>query len=215
VIVSRALRRRADYADTVAPKGKGKCVENVLSTVVTSAVVATIVGAAINAWLEARRSRWNTRLDALRAAITLEGYAVTCADKIADHENAVSSAGHAGSLMGSVPDFPEVTVAAGFLRPRRASVPNRLLVFPQEVRQADQTASFWWEVVGDQDAAQNAATQYAASMGVLALELASDIRKVFDLPTRDLVFGEYNVREVLEKRQPVDGPPTDAKARDR
>jgi hypothetical protein len=144
VIVSRALRRRTGYADTAAPKGKGKCVENLLSTVVTSAVVATIVGAAINAWLEARRSRWNTRLDALRAAITLEGYAVTCADKIADHGNAVSSAGHAGSLMGSVPDFPEVTVAAGFLRPRRASVANRLLVFPQEVRQADQAASFWW-----------------------------------------------------------------------
>jgi hypothetical protein len=48
----------------------------------------------------------------------------------------------------------------------------------------------------------NLPQNFCVCPGVLALELASDIRKVFDLPTRDLVFGEYNVREVLEKRQP-------------
>lgn len=175
--------------------------ESVFSTVVTSAVIATVVGATINAWLDARKTQSSTRFDALRAAIALEGYAITCAERIADHETAVSSDGHAGSFMGNVPTLPELTVVAGFLRPRKASVANRLLMLPQEIRQADQVAEFWWDVVGDEDAARNAATLHTATLAIQALALASDVRTVFGLPTRDLVFGAHDVREFLEERR--------------
>lgn len=176
-------------------------VENFLSTVVTSSLVGTVSGAAINAWLERRKTRQATRLDALTAAVALEGYAIICADKIADHSTAVSSDGHAGSVIGSVPELPELTVVAGFLRPRKVSVANRLLVFPQDVRQADQAVAFWWDVVGDRDAGRNAALIQTARMGLQSLSLASDIRTAFDLPSRELVFGEYDVRKVLEDSQ--------------
>jgi hypothetical protein len=38
-------------------------------------------------------------------------------------------------------------------------------------------------------------------MGLESLSLARDRRVTFDLPARELVFGEYDVREVLEKSQ--------------
>jgi hypothetical protein len=172
-----------------------------LSTVVTSALVATVAGAAINAWLEGRKSRGATRFDALAAAVALEGYALLCADKIADHNTATDSDGYAGTLLGSVPDLPELTVTVGFLRPRKGAVASRLMEFRQEVRQADQTAGFWFDVVGDMDAARNVAAQQTARMGLHSLSLAADIRSAFGLPGRELVFGEYNVRAVLEAKR--------------
>lgn len=174
--------------------------DSLFSTVITSALVATIAGAAINAWLDARKSRHSTRLDALRAAVALEGYAITCADKISEHEDAVASDGHSGTPLASVPNVPELSVGPGFLRPRRAAVVNQLLIFPQEVRQADQAASFWWDVVGDMDATRNEAVWQTARMGLHALNLASDIRKAFALPRRELIFGEHNVRGLLDER---------------
>lgn len=173
--------------------------QNFISIVVTSAVVATVAGAAFNAWLEGRKTKWSTKLDALTGAVALEGYAITCADKLADHQTAMSSCGHAGSLIGSVPDLPQLSVVAGFLRPRKASVANRLLVFPQNVRQADQAAAFWWNVVGDMDAARNATVLHTARIGLEALSLARELRAAFDLPSRELIFGAYDVRKVLEK----------------
>lgn len=172
--------------------------ESLITTVVTSAVVATVAGAAINAWLENRKSKHATRFDALNAAVTLEGYAVTCADKISDHDLALSSDGHAGSFLGSVPDLPEMSVVAGFLRPKKASVANRLMIFPQEVRQADQYIAFWWDVTADVDQMRNAAVTQVAQIGLKALELATDMRGVFNLPSRILVFGNFNVRQSLE-----------------
>jgi hypothetical protein len=179
------------------------------STVLTSAIVATVVGAVINAWLESRKSRSTTRMDALTAAVALEGYAIGCADRLQDHENAVSSDGHAGQYLVSVPTLPEVRVVAGFLKPRRASVANRLLAFPQEVLQADQEAAFWWDVVGDHDATGNVATLRTAEMGLQSLALAADLRSAFDLPSRTLVFGEYDIRQVLEKQARLDHDESD------
>ncbi len=74
------------------------------------------------------------------------------------------------------------------------------MVFPQEVRQADQAVSFWWDVVGDMDAVRGAAVDQVARIGLQSLLLASDIRKAFKLPKRRLVFGEYDVLAVLKEQ---------------
>jgi hypothetical protein len=173
--------------------------QEILMTVITSAVVATVVGAAINAWLESRKSTWSTKLDALKTAVSLEGYAITCADKLTDHGTAVSSKGHAGSFMGGVPEFPELSVAVGFLKTKKASVANRLLVFPQEIYQAEQYVSGYWDCVGDPEGTREAAVEQVAKMGKQSLDLAKDIRSAFDLPNRELVFGQYSVHDVLEE----------------
>lgn len=69
-----------------------------ITIIVTSSVVASIVGPLVNEMLKVRRDRPSERLGALKAAVTLEGYALHCAEKVADHKTAIDSAGHAGSL---------------------------------------------------------------------------------------------------------------------
>ena len=172
--------------------------ENLLYTVITSSFVATTVGAAINIWMEHRKSKHATSYDALAIAVALEGYAITCADKISDHDTATTSDGFAGSLLGSVPDRPQLSVVAGFLRLRKEQLANRIMVFPQEVRQADQSVAFWWDVVGDEDAMRQEAKIQVARIGLQSLDLAFDIRTEFRLPNRNLVFGEYNIRQLLK-----------------
>ena len=171
--------------------------DSLITTVVTSALVATVAGAAINAWLDNRKSKHATRFEALSAAVTLEGYALVCADKIADHDLALSSDGHAGTFLGSVPEFPELSIVAGFLRPKKASVANRLMIFPQDIRQADQQITFWWDVTADEEQTRAEAVMQVSQVGIKALDLALDIREAFKLPARELVFGNYDVRQTL------------------
>lgn len=172
---------------------------SVFSIVVTSALVATVVGALIEVWRESWKNKRSTKLEALNIAVILEGYVIRCADRIAAHETAVSSEGYAGSYMGSVPNYPELKISAGFLRPRKAALANNLLVFPQTVEQADQEAAFWWDVVGDLDAARNAAKICSARVGLSSITLAKEIREAFDLPGRKLIFGKYDIQGVLEE----------------
>ena len=153
----------------------------------------------MNAWLEGRKSKSATRFDALSAAVTLEGYAITCADRISNHNLATSSAGHAGSYLAEVPDLPELPIVIGFLRPQRASVANKLMIFPQESRQADQAVAFWWDATGDIDQVREVAVAEAAKIGLKALIIAVELRKAFKLPERNLIFGKYNVRKTLQE----------------
>jgi len=176
--------------------------QNFLSTVITSSLVGTFTGAAINAFLEQRKAKQTSKIEALTIAISLEGYAITCAEKVEDHELAISSDGHTGLLLASLPSLPGLSVVAGFLRPGKESIANRIMTFPQEVRQADQSVSFWWDVVGDEDSMRRAAVYKVAQIGLQSLNLAYDIRTEFNLPVRDLIFGEFDVRQVLEKAIP-------------
>ena len=178
--------------------------DQIFSTVVTSALVATIAGAAINFWLQSRKERHVTRFDALTAAIILEGYAISCADKLSNHALAKASDGHAGTFMESLPELPKLSIVAGFLKPARARVADRLMFFPYEVRQADQVATFLWDVTTDVDAVREASVAQAAKMGLYALDLSADIREAFKLPKRKIVFGAFDVREVLEKSRQSD-----------
>ncbi|MBR9869142.1 MAG: hypothetical protein GYB20_09495 [Oceanospirillales bacterium] len=173
--------------------------EQLLLTIITSALVATIAGAAINAWLESRKEKLFARFDALSAAITLEGYASACADAATDHFMARDSGGHAGGYIRSLPEFPEIEVAAGFIKSKKAKVADRLMFFPQEVRQADQVAHFLWDATADMDIVHEAAVEQVIYIGLKAIDLASDLRKAFSLPKRELVFGKYDIRETLSK----------------
>jgi hypothetical protein len=173
--------------------------EALITTIITSAVVATVAGAVMNAWLESRKSKHATRFDALSAAVSLEGYAINCADRISDHNLATSSGGHAGSYLADIPELPELSVVVGFLQPKRASVANKLMIFPQEARQASQAVAFWWDVTADIEQTREAAVQEAAQIGLKALAIAKELRSAFKLPERHLIFGSFNVRKTLQE----------------
>jgi hypothetical protein len=67
------------------------------------------------------------------------------------------------------------------------------------VRQADQSVAFWWDVVGDSDAMHQEAKIQVAKMGLQSLDLARDIREAFKLPRRNLIFGQYNIHQLLNE----------------
>jgi len=177
---------------------------DLITIIVTSSVVAAVVGPLVNELLAVRRDRPSQRLAALNAAVGLEGYALHCAEKVTDHRTAIDSAGAAGELIAGVPELPAIQVVAAFLKTKKARVADRLARFPQDVRQADQAAAFWWELVGDMDSARNEAVQQTATVGLQALDIAKSLRAAFSLPSRELVFGEYDVRSTLEKEASAD-----------
>jgi hypothetical protein len=170
-----------------------------VTTIITSAVVATIAGAAMNAWLESRKTKHATRFDALSAAVSLEGYAITCAERVADHKIASASGGHAGAYLADIPDFEQISISVGFIHPSKASVANKLMIFPQEVRQASQAVAFWWDVTGDIEETREAAVSEASRIGLRALGIAKELRFYFNLPERALIFGEFDVSATLQE----------------
>ena len=173
--------------------------DTIFSTIVTSALVATVAGAAINAWLDGRRTRHATRFEALSTAIALEGYAIECAGTLTDYDLAVQSGAHAGAPIGRVPELCELSIVAGFLRPKKASVANRIMILPQEIRQANQQVSFMWDVTADREEVWDEAAKQAAEMGLEALLLAKDVRQAFGLPKRELVIGKFDVQATLKE----------------
>ncbi len=172
--------------------------DELITTILTSAVVSSIATTAISSWLESRKSKVSTKLEALKASVELEGYAINCADKLANHELAISSAGHAGAFLADVPDIPPLNIAVGFLRPKKYQVANRLLIFPQEHNQAKQVVLFMWDVTCDPDSCNKEAAMQTAKMGLKAVSLAEDLRNAFKLPDRELVFGTHDIKETLK-----------------
>lgn len=168
----------------------------ILASSLTSAVVTT----ALNSWLESRKARRFEKLDALKIAVALEGYAIGCADKIGDHRTAESSDGHAGRYMANLPSLPDMDVSPGLWNGRKVNAVGDMLIFTQEICQAEQRVVFWWDVVGDMECVRNEAVEQSAKMGLRSIEIASNIREAFGLPERELVFGEYEIKAVLKNK---------------
>jgi hypothetical protein len=173
-----------------------------LFTILTSAVVAALVGPLVTEWLHSRKSKQNARFDALTAAIALEGYAIECATAVINHDLVRQSDGHAGAPMQKVPDIPElpkITVVGEFLRPRKAALASRMLSLPQEAFQAQQHVEFIWDVTGEPSEAAEVLGKESAKVALEAVDLARKLRKQFNLPLRDLRFGKFDVEKALKK----------------
>jgi hypothetical protein len=173
-----------------------------LPTILTSAVVAALVGPIVTHWLQARTSKQNARFDALTAAIALEGYAIESAAAVINHDLVRQSDGHAGAPIQKVPDIPElprITVVGEFLRPRKAALASRMLSLPQHAFEAQQHVEFIWEVTGEPSEAAEIIGKESAKVALGAVNLARDLRKQFDLPSRDLRFGNLDVEESLQE----------------
>lgn len=174
-----------------------------ISTVITSALVATVAGAAINEWLRSRSAKQTAKYEALKAAVSLEGYGISCAQAIISHDVVADSGGHAGATLSRVPDLPDipkVAVVAEFLRPRKGALMDRMLSFPQKIEQAQQHVDFWWDVTADREDTLDVLVKHAAGIGLEAVHLAADLRAAFNLPSRELVFGRLDVRETLQQK---------------
>jgi|GEM_PF-2956732 len=174
-----------------------------LITILTSAVVAAVVGPLVTDWIQGRKSRQNARYDALSAAVALEGYAIECATAVINHDLVGESGGHAGAPMSKVPDVPElpnITVVVEFLRPGKAALASQMLSFPQLAFQAQQHVEFIWDVTGEPSEAAETLGKESAKVALRAVELAKELRKEFTLPSRELAFGKFDVEKTLKEK---------------
>lgn len=173
--------------------------ESIFSVVFTSALVSTIVNFAITAWSERRAVRKQTRFDALKAAVVLEGYAIECFNSGEKHKLAFESDGHAGELLNKVPEIPTIQIVSGFLQPKKAAVADKLMKFPQELLQENQSIEFCWDIA-EHEMALDAALKSVSKMGIEALDIALELREIFKLPTRRLVIGTHDIKAILTER---------------
>jgi len=135
---------------------------------------------------------------ALRLAFLFEGYAVECADKAGDQQLAYDSEGTAGRFIGQVPVMPPLPLEDNhkFLD---HNILNDIYDFPQRCVMANQNAMFWEEVVGDRDSCTNALGINTIKMGVRAINIGNQLRKMYNLSPRLLGYGEFDVENFLKK----------------
>lgn len=135
---------------------------------------------------------------ALRLAFIFEGYAIDCADKAADHEVAYDSDQAAGCFIGKVPELTLIPLEEGY-KLLDLSLLNDILDFPQRCDMANKNAMFWDDVVGDRDSCTNALAQNTIEMGARAMDIGKQLREKYDLSSRNLSYGEFDMAEFLQK----------------
>ncbi len=106
-----------------------------------------------------------------------------------------------GKVLAVVPNFTELSMNISSFESNKSALANRLLVLPQEIDVADQYVAAWWDYVGDREAMVVAALHKTCEMALIALNLAVEILKVYKLLERELLFGSYDVRNVLGQKR--------------
>lgn len=173
--------------------------EIILTSAVISAAVGSVTGVIANYYFDNTKQRFHTHLDALKLSVDLEGYVLLCADKLSDNVTAMQSGGSVGTKLTSIPDLPQLPVEVGLLQFKKPELAHRILILNQEHEMAKQRAHFWWEVVADRDCEINATVNETAKFADKIMQLSIDLRKEFKLPTRDFIFGEFNVANIIQE----------------
>ena len=150
-------------------------------------------------WRHYRSRSESVRYLAMRLAFALEEYAISCADKLADHQMARQSSGHAGKFVSSVP-VPSLIESTHY-ELMKPDLLGKVLDFPQRCDMADRAAQFWWDVVGDIDCVQTAAYENMVEMGGRAIGLSVEIRKEYGLKKRDLAFDGWDIPQFFDDQQ--------------
>jgi hypothetical protein len=169
-------------------------IANFVTVVLGSGAAIAITRLVFDYRREKRQRNDATKFLAVRLAFHLEAYAVECAGQSSDHDTAIEHQGHAGQLIGAVPQpgpFPE-SDAYQYLA---GALLNEVLDFPQRCKMAQRAAMFWWDMLGDKDATDGAMGENTVRMGSLALDIARRIRQAHRLGPRDLTFGQWNIDE--------------------
>jgi len=166
-------------------------------TIITSLLTSGVVAALIPALIERRKNKLSNQLSALKSAITLEGYAIDCANALSKHELAESSNGCAGTLLSRPLELPTFEIDPSLLALSKGRVADSMLTLEQEYQQANQTLEFLWDVSADPEECVEEGRIQARKLGALALALARDIRIASKLPKRAMNIGGFDVCKSL------------------
>jgi hypothetical protein len=169
-----------------------------LAFVLGSGVVAALTQSFFDNRRTAKSKREAVSYLALRLAYLLEGYAIDCASKEADHDTAIEHEGDAGSFLAEVPVLPDLPTSDAYQLLDTKTL-GQILDLPQRREMAQQAAMFWWDMVADEGATRVALGENTITMGFLALKIAKDLRSSYHLGSRDLTFGRWDIVQHYEK----------------
>ena len=169
----------------------------IIAAVLSSSIVASLLTTYINHRLSRRREEELSKAKALEIAVKLEGFAIKCSDAAFDAE---LNRDITGSLVSysKIPLAPEVSITSNLVSgKKKTTLINSIVCFPQFVAQANQHIDFYVDVVGDREAAAHASIKKARELGLKAIGLSTQLRSIYNLPKRGLIFGDYDVHKSL------------------
>lgn len=160
---------------------------DIIRLALSAGVVSALLGQGL-IWLREWHTRKTTdakeaRHVALRAAIHLETFVMSCAELAADNDLHDGSGGHAGTThtsLAELPPFPDLEWKALDI-----ALQARILAFPIEVTSAQQGVAFYWQVEGEDEVADEC-VERAARLGLRAWALACDLRGKYGFPLLDM-----------------------------
>ena len=145
-----------------------------------------------------RKDKSSARHLAMRIAVLLEGYAITCAESLSDWELHSSSGGHAGTMMNGIPDIPDYPDEDGWsaLKPKLL---DRALTLRNQVRIGRRSVASYAEFEIDPDDIANHEAGHLGVCGHKAWELARDLRTAYRVEPFDLTTTFWDIAPFLQR----------------
>ena len=171
--------------------------QTIIPIVLGSGLVSAIFTNLLDRFLSAREAHRYNKFIALTLAHDLEAFSWKCADLATDHDLYDQSEGHAGSRIANPPDTFKIPDESfkGF----DTEILDRVYRLPLSIRAAKSQIEFW-DTVSGQDEAFGAAYEETISLGNEAIEIASEIRRKYDLLVRPIKFGKTTLQEIYIKK---------------
>lgn len=146
---------------------------------------------------ERSKERGNVRFLATKISFTLEKFAMMLASDHADIEDSLQSQGAIGRLHSRVRDFPQLPESP-YYELFDNELLNKILDFPDRVILANDAISHEADLTAHPEDLAGVTSEKCKLLATDALKLAERVREVYGLPSRELVYGNYDVRRWLK-----------------
>lgn len=176
--------------------------ENVLIallSLVGGAAMGQVLGAHLAKQREETKQAAASKFLALRLAFVFEAVAIECSRILSKNESDDDMTPHEGPHFGPMPSAPTLPESDAY-QSIDIDLLARILSFPQELSMASESHSAMWMVADDDDTAE-VVHEDLARFGLAALAIASEMRSKYELGSRDVGHGGWNVRHHLETKQ--------------
>jgi hypothetical protein len=171
--------------------------DNIWLAAASSSLAVAVLTQVFTIGREKLAHRTDQRLSALHVALALESYGGECARVLGEKETFISSDGHHGKDLGTIPALPEWPAAIDW---KRLGIKNTEKVFALRVEVDAAKAKISDQFEFDPpDGGDGAVIDDAIGLGLRALSLASDIRARAKLDP--IVASEWPLDRYLAERR--------------
>lgn len=172
---------------------------DIIKLVLSTGIFTALINQGIT-WLKDWRKdkEINERMaqySALRIAIDLEAFAISCAKAISDSNFFSQTDGHAGSQHSKIPSLLEYPKDIDWRLIER-SLCERTLALRNEIELCQGEIDFWYEI--DYECIPSACCEQTGTCGYRAWKLANDLRKFYKLSSFDPRQISWDIEAILK-----------------